>query len=214
MTDHPLKKSMNKLEAVGRLIQWAIELSEFDVKYQPRNAIKAQALADFTVEFTPSHEDLYKREDDKTWVVHVDGSSTLHAGGIGVVLKSPEADTLKRKMRLHYPTTNNEAEYETLLKGLELAKSLGAESILVQEDSQLVIGQVNGTCEAKEERMKKYLNKVRRLIKKFSTAHFVQIPREENMEVDTLAKEASVSELTDELDEIQYMPSIDLPEVQ
>ena len=78
----------------------------------------------------------------------------------------------------------------------------------------MVIGQVNGTCEAKEERMKKYLNKVRCLIKKFSTAHFVQIPREENMEVDTLAKEASVSELTDELDEIQYMPSIDLPEVQ
>ena len=41
MTDHPLKKSMNKLEVVGRLIQWAIELSEFDIKYQPRNAIKA-----------------------------------------------------------------------------------------------------------------------------------------------------------------------------
>ena len=103
----------------------------------------------------------------------MDGSSTLHAGGIGVVLKSPEADTLKRKVRLHYPTTNNEAEYEALLKGLELAKSLGAESVLVQGDSQLVIGQMNGTCEAKEERMKKYLNKVRRLIKKFSGAHFV-----------------------------------------
>ena len=62
--------------------------------------------------------------------------------------------------------------------------------------------------------MKKYLNKVRRLIKKFSEAHFVQVPREENMEADTLAKEASVSELTDEFDEVQYMPSIDLPEVQ
>ena len=144
----------------------------------------------------------------------MDGSSTLHAGGIGVVLKSLEADTLKRKVRLHYQTTNNEAEYEALLKGLELAKSLGAELVLVQGDSQLVIGQVNGTCEAKEERMKKYLNKVRRLIKKFSGAHFVQIPREENMKADTLAKEASVSELTDRFDEIQYMPSIDLPEVQ
>ena len=132
----------------------------------------------------------------------------------GVVLKSPEADTLKRKVRLHYPTTNNEAEYEALLKGLELAKSLRAESVLVQGDSQLVIGQANGMYEAKEERMKKYLNKVRRLIKKFSEAHFVQIPREENMEADTLAKEASVSEMTDEFDEIQYMPSIDLPEVQ
>ena len=144
----------------------------------------------------------------------MDGSSTLHAGGIGVVLKSPEADMLKHKVRLHYPTTNNEVEYKALLKGLELTKSLGAESVLVQGDSQLVIGQVNGTYEAKEERMKKYLNKVRRLIKKFSEAHFVQIPREENMEADNLAKKASVSELTDGFDEIQYMPSIELPEVQ
>ena len=78
----------------------------------------------------------------------------------------------------------------------------------------MVIGQVNGMYEAKEERMKKYLNKVRRLIKKFSEAHFIQIPREENMEADTLAKEASVSEMTDEFNKIQYMPSIDLPEVQ
>ena len=117
-------------------------------------------------------------------------------------------------MRLHYPTTNNEVEYEALLKGLELAKSLETESVLVQGDSQLVIGQVNGMYKAKEERMKKYLNKVRRLIKKFSEAHFIQIPREENMEADTLAKEASVSEMTDRFDEIQYMPSIDLPEVQ
>ena len=75
----------------------------------------------------------------------------LHAGGIGIVLKSPKADTLKRKVRLHHPTTNNEAEYEALLKGLELAKSLGAEPILVQGDSQLVTGQVNGMYEAKEE---------------------------------------------------------------
>ena len=153
-------------------------------------------------------------EGNKTWVVHVDGSSTLRTGGIRVVLKSPEADMLKHKVRLHYQTTNNEAEYEALFKGLELTKSLGAESILIQGDSQLVIGQVNGTYEAKEERMKKYLNKVRCLIKKFSEAHFVQVPREENMEADTLAKEASVSELTDEFDEVQYMPSIDLPEVQ
>ena len=78
----------------------------------------------------------------------------------------------------------------------------------------MVIGQVNGMCEAKEEQMKKYLNKVRRLIKKFNETHFIQIPREKNMEANTLAKEASVSELMNEFDEIQYMPSIDLPEVQ
>ena len=73
---------------------------------------------------------------------------------------------------------------------------------------------MNGTYEAKEERMKRSLNKMRRLIKKFSEAHFVQVPREKNMETNTLAKEASVSELTDEFNEVQYMPSIDLLEVQ
>ena len=73
---------------------------------------------------------------------------------------------------------------------------------------------MNGTYEAKEERMKRSLNKMRRLIKKFSEAHFVQVPREKNMETNTLAKEASVSELTDEFDEVQYMSSIDLPEMQ
>ena len=61
--------------------------------------------------------------------------------------------------------------------------------------------------------MKKYLNKVLRLVKKFEEADFVQIPREVNMEANTLAKEASANEAIDEFDEIQYMPSIDLPEV-
>ena len=77
----------------------------------------------------------------------------------------------------------------------------------------LVIGQVNGICEAKEDRMKKYLKKVVRLVKKFKKADFIQIPREENVEADILAKEASANEAVDELDAVQYMPSIDLPEM-
>ena len=81
MTDHPLKKAMNKLEVIGRLIQWAVELSKFDIKYQPRHAIKAQALADFIVEFTPSQDDL-EVVQEKKWIIHVDGSSTQHVGGI------------------------------------------------------------------------------------------------------------------------------------
>ena len=104
-------------------------------------------------------------------------------------------------------------KYEAILKGLELAKSVEADSILVLGDSQLVIGQVNGTCEAKEDRMKRYLKKVVHLVKKFKEVDFVQIPREENVEADTLAKEASANEAMDEFDEIQYMPSIDLLEM-
>ena len=123
MTDHPLKKAMNKLEAVGRLIQWAVELSEFDIRYQAKNAIKAQALADFIVEFTLGYDDLSEVENNKL-IVHVDGSSTQHVGGVGVVLQSPEGDKLKYKVRLQYQTTNSEVEYEAFLKGLELAMSV------------------------------------------------------------------------------------------
>ena len=61
--------------------------------------------------------------------------------------------------------------------------------------------------------MKKYLSKVLRLMKKFKEVDFVQIPREENMEGDILAKEASTNEVMDEFDEVQYMPSIDLVEM-
>ena len=99
MMDHPLKKAMNKLEAAGRLIQWAVELNEFDIKYLSRHAIKAQALADFITEFTPSHSDSEVVEDKK-WIIHVDGSSTQHARGIGVVLQSLEGDKLTYKVRL------------------------------------------------------------------------------------------------------------------
>ena len=122
-------------------------------------------------------------------------------------VQSLEGDKLTYKVLLQYQPTNNEVKYEALLKGLELAKSIEVESILILGDSQLVMGQVNETCEAKEERMKKYLEKVLQLLKKFKEA------REENMEADALAKEASANQPIDEFDEVQYIPSIDIPKV-
>ena len=121
-----------------------------------------------------------------------------------MVLQSSEGDKLKHKVCLQYQATNNEVEYKAFLKGLELAKSEEAKSILVLGDSQLVMGQINGTCEAKEERMRKYLERVLRLVKKFKKVNFVQILREENMEVDTLGKEAVANEAKDEFDEVRY----------
>ena len=115
---------------------------------------------------------------------------------------------------MQYQTTNNEVEYKALLKGLEFARSIEVRSILVLGDSRLVMGQINGIYETKEERMRKYLDRVIRLVKRFKEADFVQIPRKENMEADTLAKEALASKAMDEFDEVQYIPSIDLPEVR
>ena len=85
MMDQPIKKSMNKPEAVGRMVQWAIELSQFDIKYLPRMAIKAQALADFIAEFTFPDED-NPTNKAKRWTIQTDGSSAQKIGGVGVVI--------------------------------------------------------------------------------------------------------------------------------
>lgn len=151
LTNHLLKKDMNKLEAAGQLIQWVVELSEFDVKYRPKEAIKAQALADFIVEFTQAHGQQNGGEGEKQWIVHMDGSSTRYARGVSVILQSPKGDRQEYAILLQFLMTNNKTEYEALLQGLELAKSLRAKLVFIQGDSQLIIGQVNRTCEVKEE---------------------------------------------------------------
>ena len=68
MTDQPIKKSMNSLEAAGRMIQWAIELNQFDIEYHPRTAIKAQALVDFIAEFTFLEDDNPTNKTDQ-WMI-------------------------------------------------------------------------------------------------------------------------------------------------
>ena len=96
---------------------------------------------------------------------------------------------------------------------MELVKSLGVESVLVQGDSQLVMVQVNGTCKAREERMKRYLEKVKQCIKGFTIAQFQQVPREENTEANLLAKTASTDETVDDQVKVQYVPSINVMEM-
>ena len=76
---------------------------------------------------------------------------------MGVVIATPDGEVLKYEVQLKFLTTNNEAEYKRILTGLRLKKALGAKNLLVQNDSKLVIEQIKGEYEAKEERMQKYL---------------------------------------------------------
>uniref|UniRef100_A0A2N9G1P7 Uncharacterized protein n=1 Tax=Fagus sylvatica TaxID=28930 RepID=A0A2N9G1P7_FAGSY len=207
LTNHPLRKAMNKPDAAGRLIQWAVELSEFDIEYRPRQAIKAQALADFIAEFTVAEEEPSEERPDRNWEIKIDGSSVKGAGGVGIVFKTPEGHLLKHSTRLQYHTTNNEAEYEALLTSLRIAKELGANRLRIQSDSQLIVGQVNGEYEAREDRMTRYLKLVRNAMNWFDEVTLVQVPHEQNTEVDALAKLASSDEATDQHIEVQYSPS-------
>ena len=73
LTDQPLKKAMSSLEAAGRMALWAIELSEFDVQYRPRTAMKGQVVADFIAEYTQPEDE--GAEEKKLWIIYTDGSS-------------------------------------------------------------------------------------------------------------------------------------------
>ena len=148
---------MNKPEAAGRMVQWAIELSQFDIEYLPRTAIKAQALVDFIAEFTFLDEDNLTNEAER-WTIQTDGSSAQKRGGVGVIITAPDGEILKYGVQLKFPATNNEAEYEDILTGLRLGKALRVKNLLIQSDSKLVVEKIKGEYEAKEERMQKYLS--------------------------------------------------------
>ncbi|XP_050290030.1 uncharacterized protein LOC126728209 [Quercus robur] len=188
LTNKPLRKAMNSPEAAGRMALWAIELSEFDIQYRPWTAMKGQAVADFVAEFTLGEDQL--AEVKEQWKIYTDGSSNRRAGGAGVVIQTPQGDTIRCMIRLDFPITNNKAEYEALVAGLDLAKAAGAENVIVHCDSQVVTSQINGDYECKNDRMKKYLEEVKYRINSIEV-EFVQIPREENGWVDQLAKSAS-----------------------
>ena len=128
-------------------------MSEFDIEYRPRQAIKAQALADFIAKFKAAREEPSPEKSEEKWEVNIDRSSVKGARGVGVVFKTLEGHLLKHVVRLQYSTTNNEAGYEALLTCLRVAKVLGATMLKVQSDSQLVVGQVNSEFEAKEDKI-------------------------------------------------------------
>ena len=106
------------------------------------------------------------------------------------MIQTPQGDKIQCMIRLDFPITNNEAEYEASVVGLDLAKAAGAENIVVHYNSQVVTSQINGDYECKNDRMKKYLEEVKYRISNLEV-EVIQILREENEWADHLAKAAS-----------------------
>lgn len=94
--------------------------------------IKAQTLVDFISKFTTGETDDWGVAN---WKVQTNKSSNKYARGIGVVLQSPKGDIIECAVRLQFPTTNNEAEYEAILTGFDLAKVAKASTIVLHSDS-------------------------------------------------------------------------------
>ena len=135
-------------DTTGRIAKWAIELLPFEITYKPRRAIKSQVLAGFVAEWTeaelPKEYDTYSN-----WVMHFDGSKMLAGLWAGVVLTSPTGDAVQYVPQILFTDSNNAAEYEALLHGLQMAVSMGIQRLEVRGDSNLAISQINGDFDAK-----------------------------------------------------------------
>ncbi|KAK3013273.1 hypothetical protein RJ639_009594 [Escallonia herrerae] len=196
LTDQSLRKVLLSPEASRRLVNWSVELGEFDIEYKPRTTIKAQALTDFIVECTLPEEppQLVISAAPDPWNLYVDGSSALGSSGAGLILISPEGFTIEYALRFGFQASNNEAEYEAFLVGIRLAHVLKVDSLSVHSDSQLVVNHVLGDYEARDERMAQYLNLVKTSAVKFQNFTIRQIPCDQNTQADTLSRLASAEE--------------------
>ncbi|XP_077223439.1 uncharacterized protein LOC143857051 [Tasmannia lanceolata] len=114
-----------------------------------------------------------------------------NGSGAGLVLVGPDRFLVEYALKLDLKASNNEAEYEALLAGLSLALELEADRLKAHSDSQLIVGHINGLYEAKDQRMLKYLEKVRGKISLFKEFEIVQIFRTLNARADTLSRMAS-----------------------
>nr|XP_025682159.1 uncharacterized protein LOC112783427 [Arachis hypogaea] len=206
-TSHPLRQILSKPELAGRLVKWSIEISEFDIQYQPRGSVKSQYLADFVAELTSSEPD----DKEQTWTLFVDGASNPQGAGAGILLESSEGIVVEHSLKFSFKASNNQAEYEALIAGLRLAKDLHVKFLKIHCDSLLVVQQVNNGFQTKDQILLKYLDIVQRLLHDFSKVEISHIPREQNNRADILSKLATTQTQTSTLFQSTLSrPSIDI----
>jgi hypothetical protein len=157
MTNFPLADIIRNKDANGRIVKWAMELCPFSIAFQSRTTIKSQALVDFIVEWT----DLSAPPDQgpiEYWKMYFDGS--LNIDGAGVLFILPHKDELRYVLRIHFPASNNAAEYEACLHGMRIAIELGVKHLLIFGDSALVINQLNKDWDTTSEKMDAYCREI------------------------------------------------------
>ncbi|XP_077231507.1 uncharacterized protein LOC143864468 [Tasmannia lanceolata] len=196
LTGQPLRQILHRPDTSGRLVKWAVELSEFDIKYLPRPAIKAQVLADFIAECTMPDSD--------------PGSEAALPTAAGPAISEQqveaEAVPLTGPEDAPPPTSplpcSEEPLWEVYVDGSSNKGGSGAGLILTGPDGFVLNyalrfgfrasnNEIQGVYEAREERMIKYLQRVRVLAGKFESFELIRVPRAENTKADVLSKLAA-----------------------
>jgi hypothetical protein len=152
---------LQRLILSGRNGKWAYALIEYDLAYEPLKSMKGHVVVNFIV----GH--IIDQNSDKSCnlvsirpcKLFFDGSACRECQGVGVVLVSHRGAVFEQSVHLEYFCTNNQAEYEAILLGLQILSSMGVKHVEVFGDSLLVMQQVAGTFQCFDRSVNAYLDK-------------------------------------------------------
>uniref|UniRef100_A0A2N9G531 Uncharacterized protein n=1 Tax=Fagus sylvatica TaxID=28930 RepID=A0A2N9G531_FAGSY len=197
---HPIRSLLHRPVLSGRLAQWLLQLSQYEITTETPTAIKSQAIADLLAQFpgedssSISHEvpgeigeALLADLADSTWTLKFDGSSTSSSSGAGIVLTREDGETIAKSFKLDFSCSNNASEYEAYITGLVIAHEMGIKHLRVIGDSNLIICQTKGEFSLKEPSLALYRALAQKLEEKFDTFEISHAMRCENRYADALA---------------------------
>ncbi|KAI8547542.1 hypothetical protein RHMOL_Rhmol07G0204200 [Rhododendron molle] len=161
----PLKYLFEKSALTGKLAHWLLLLVEFDLEYVIRKSVKGRPvtefLADNPVDGSEDSDFVFPDEVvltvvEDVWTPYFDEAANQKGYRIGVLLITPDGSHIPPAFKLNFDVTNNQAEYEACVVGMEAALTLSVEKLEVIGDSNLVVSQANGDWKVREERLKLY----------------------------------------------------------
>ncbi|KAK5783382.1 hypothetical protein PVK06_037890 [Gossypium arboreum] len=213
----PLKYMMESTALNGRMVRWQILLSEFEIVYVNQKAMKGSPIVDFLasraledyepLNFSFPNEDLMyvtiaegDIPEDHSWKLNFDGVSNVIGNRVGAVLISLNGDHYPFTCKLDFDCTNNMAEYEACIMGIQAAIDREIKVLEVYGDSVLVIYQFKGEWETRDPKLISYRKLILELIEEFDNITFHYLPRDENQMADALATLASMIKVNEQED--------------
>jgi ribonuclease HI len=204
-----MKHMLHKPILSSRIGKWAYSLIEYDLKFEPLRAAKGQVVADFITDHMVGLNNDACMVEITPWKLFLMDQCVVRVGGC--VMVSPHGMQYELSVRLEFMCTNNQAEYEGLLHGLEFLRDMGVTVVEALGDSKLVVQQINGKSQCLDGALNCYCDKCLYIIRTLEAFRISHISREENRKANELAQQASGYEIKKGLFIVEERPMI-MPE--
>ncbi|KAL3743969.1 hypothetical protein ACJRO7_013255 [Eucalyptus globulus] len=198
----PIKYLLGRPALVGKLAKWQILISEFDIQVMSQKSVKGRVIADMLADCPKevrednSPDDRISTVEEETWTMFFDGAVNLSGSGTGAVLISPNGQHYPVAAKLIFPCTNNIAEYEACILGLQAAIGMEIAKLKVFGDSALIILQTVGEWKTRDAKLVPYHEYLEELVGEFQDVSFEYLPRIHNQFADALATLSSMLQVT------------------